>query len=120
MTLILAASLLAAQVAAPQIIETSPVPLDQTQQIALRCSVAFALASRQQQDGTVADESWPELAERGREYFVRSMARIMDETGATRTGLGEYLRPESEALQQPGRLEEIMPSCLLMLDASGL
>lgn len=111
--------MLAAQPAAPAITMT-PVPLDIRQQTALRCSVAIAMGAEQQRMGKPEDSSWPDLTTRGREYFVRSLAQLMDETGATREGIALYARPEVEALKQPGRLTEIMPACLAMLDASGL
>ena len=105
---------------APPTITMSPIPLEIRQQTALRCSVAIAMAAEQQRMGSAEDKSWPDLTTRGREYFVRSMAQLMDETGATREGIALYARPEVEALKQPGRLAEVMPACLVMLDASGL
>ena len=116
---ILSSLLLAAQPAPPAITMT-PAPLEIRQQTALRCSVAIAMAAEQQRMGTATDETWPNLTERGREFFVRSLAQLMDETGMTREGLALYARPEVETLKQPGRLAEVMPGCLLLLDASGL
>ncbi|QKG70586.1 hypothetical protein [Erythrobacter mangrovi] len=100
--------------------EAAPVPLDIQQQTALRCSMAIAMAAERQRAGTVGDHAWPDLSERGREFFVRSLAQLMDDTGLTREGLVKQARPEVDALQQPGRLAEVMPGCLLLLDASGL
>ncbi len=97
-----------------------PAPLPAPQQAALRCSVAVAIAAEQQRVGKPADANWPDLRERGREFFVRSLAQLMDDTGYTRESLTVHGRLVAEELQEPGRLEEIMPACLLMLDASGL
>lgn len=120
MSLVLAASLLAAQAAAPLAVDTPSKPLTMEQQTAVRCSVAFALAAQRQKAGAGADPGWPDLSTRGREYFVRTMAQLMDETGVTRSGLAQYIQPETAALEAPGQLEQVMPSCLVMLEASGL
>ena len=117
---IILASLLAAQASMPLEERSDLVPLPVAQQTALRCSVAIAVAAEQQRAGTAANDSWPELTERGREFFVRSMAQLMDDTGMTREQLALYARPEVEALKDPQRLEQVMPACLLMLEASGL
>ena len=92
------------------------------QQAALRCAVAVALAAEQQKAGTGSPADWPDLAadNRGREFFVRTMVQLMDETGATREEIADRARAEAQDLQTGGRLIEVMPACLLMLQASGL
>lgn len=117
---ILAALLLAAQSAVPPAVSAEPTPLPIAQQSALRCSIAIAMAAEQQRAGQAADAGWPDLTARGREFFVRSMAKLMDEAKLTRPALTIHARTEVEALKQPGRLREVMPACLLLLDASGL
>ena len=89
----------------------TPAPLNAAQQGALRCSAAFAL---------VAALEYPPMAERGREFFVRSGAQLMDQAGLTRATIEERLRAEAGAILADGSLDEIMPPCLLLLDASGL
>ena len=111
---------LAAQPAMPVEPETTLVPLPIAQAAALRCSVAIALAAERQRLGQAAGKDWPDLTGRGREFFVRSLARLMDDTGMGREQLMLYARPEVEALGEPGALEAVMPGCLLMLEASGL
>lgn len=115
----LAPALLLAQAPSPEN-GVDPVPLDIQQQTALRCSMAIAMAAEQQRAGAATDQGWPDLTERGREFFVRSLAQLMEDTGLTRDGLVAQARPEVETLKQPGRLAEVMPGCLLLLDASGL
>ena len=90
------------------------------QKTALRCSVAFALVAEGQARGdpTVAD--YPPLGERGREFFVRSSAQIMDETGMSREAVAGLLAAEVAGLQEPETLASVMPPCLLLLDASGI
>lgn len=90
------------------------------QKTALRCSTAFAVVAKKQALGDPAVADYPPLGERGREFFVRSSAQIMDETGMSREAVAELLAAEIAALQEPGALDEVMPPCLLLLDASGL
>ena len=63
---------------------------------------------------------YPLLAARGREFFVRSNAQLMDEAGLDRAAIEARLRAEADAIVAEGSLDEIMPPCLLLLDASGL
>ncbi len=111
-------------IAAPntQIIEreTNLVPLPVQQQTALRCSVAMALAAERQRLGQAAEQGWPDLTTRGREFFVRSLAQLMDDTGMNRERLMLYSRVEAASLSETGALEAVMPGCLLLLDSSGL
>ncbi len=103
-----------------QLNEAEPAPLPVAQQTALRCSIAIAMAAERQRIGEPTDPDWPELSERGREFFVRSLAKLMEDAGLTRDALMAHGRSEVEELEQPGRLEEVMPACLLLLEASGL
>lgn len=114
---LLAALALAAQSAAPH--TAQPIALTIEQQSALRCSVAVALAAEQQRAGQASGKDWPDLTIRGREFFVRSLARLMDDAGLTRPMLTARAQRETGQLKQPGRLDEVMPACLLLLDASG-
>ena len=52
--------------------------------LALRCGAVFAITASEQARGLPQANKWPALATRGREFFVRSAARIMDETGLAR------------------------------------
>ena len=94
----------------------------------LRCSAVFAIVAGEQQRGVAAALAYPPLAERGREYFVRSSVRLMDDLAISREQVETSLRGEVGALQQaaaeaPDRaayLDEVMQPCLLALEASGL
>ena len=102
-------------------VELIPLPLEQ--QTALRCSVAIAIATERQRSGGDVPADWPDLLEnnRGQEFFVRSLAKLMDDTGLPRDGLAAYGRKEAEAFKaEPEALEAIMPACLALLEASGL
>jgi hypothetical protein len=112
LALVLAAPALA-QAPAPE-----PQPLSLQQAAALRCSAAFALGAAAQARGEGRD--WPPLAARGREFFVRSSAQIMDETGRSRDLVALELTREAQALAAPEALAVAMGPCLLLLDASGI
>ena len=111
------AVLLAAGVAAQDTPRPEP-SLSMEQRTALRCSAAFAIVSTLQARGEATE--YPALGKRGREFFVRSAARIMDEAGLTRADLGAAMQGEALALSSDGALERTMPACLLLLDASGV
>lgn len=110
---------LAALVAAPaNAAAPEPAPLTLQQGAALKCSAAFALGAAAQQRGE--GKQWPDLSVRGREFFVRTSARVMDETGWSRDLVSLRLVQEANALSQPATLALAMPPCLSLLAASGL
>ena len=112
--LLAGAAPLAAQTAAPP----APPPLTMQQATSLKCSAAFALGTAMQARGEGA--GWPPLATRGREFFVRASAQLMDDSGRTREQVAGDLKREAAALAAPGALASAMPPCLLLLDAAGL
>lgn len=131
MQLLLAAMLLAAQPApgaaaapgAPAAPDAAPgagePALTAHQATSLRCGVAFAIGARLQAGGT-APAGWPPLEVRGKEFFARVMARLMDDTGASRDTLAAMALRETGALRDPAALAAVMPACLPLLDAAGL
>jgi hypothetical protein len=94
----------------------------------LRCSAAFAIIASEQARGVETALAYPPLQERGKEYFVRSGARLMDELGLTRESLQAMLQAEvarlqkqSDTAEQPGAMvDAVMQPCLLSLEVSGL
>jgi hypothetical protein len=82
----------------------APLPdLTLEQSGALRCSVAFGRGHKAQ------------------EFFVRTTARLMDELGADRrTIMGLVMREHTALAETPEQLDEVMPACLMLLDAAGL
>ena len=96
------------------------VQLDTAQRGAIRCSAAFAIVAERQRQGDADALEYPPLGERGREFFVRVGAQLMDEAGLNRTSLEAELRSEANAILAEDSLDEIMPPCLLLLDAAGL
>lgn len=99
----------------------APLPdLTLDQRTALRCAAAFALGAEAQARGDPQALALPPLAQRGREYFVRLSARIMDETGLPREAVAQILASEAEALVRSGQRHAAVPPCLVLLDAAGL
>ena len=109
--------------AAPLIDPTMPdaaAPMSLEQQAALRCSAAFALVSAGQERGNEAALAYPPLGERGKEFFVRSMAQVMDDTGMTREQVSRLVAQSAQELRDGNGIKDAMPACLLLLDASGV
>lgn len=100
-------------------VSAQAVELSESQRAAIRCSAAFALVSGRQTQNAGQSE-WPELAERGREFFVVTLAGIMEERSLDRATLEREVRMEAQRLSEAGEVEQIMPACLLMLQAAGL
>ena len=105
---------------APAPATAEPASLSQENRALLRCAAAFALVARGQADGDAAAKAWPDLTTRGREFFVRAMAQLMDETGSDRAAITALAQTEAQALTANGDIAKIMPSCLLMLEAARL
>lgn len=86
----------------------------------LRCAVAFGVVHQGQRQGVPGFDAYPVMAERGQEFFVRTTAKLMDDLGADRDTIMALVQQETIGLNSPERLGEVMPACLMMLDASGL
>lgn len=98
----------------------SPAPLTLQQQTTVRCAAAFALVAEGQANGNDAALKHPELGTRGKEFFVRALAQLMDETGMDRAAISALMSAESQRLWDEDGVDEVMPGCLLLLDASGI
>lgn len=116
-------TLLIAILASPVLAQEAPaVPqLNMQQQASLKCGTAFAVVARGQATGHAAMLEYPDMSGRGLEFFVRTTAALMDETGADREAMRALATTEALALAgDPAAVSDIMPACMLMLDASGL
>lgn len=123
--MLLAAALLASLQASPaaQAAETSSpaaAQLSLENQTLLRCSAAFALVSYGQENGNEAALAWPRLDPQGREFFVRALARLMDDTGMTRDQVSALASAEAQRLLDENQVDAVMPACLALLETSGL
>jgi hypothetical protein len=112
-------SLLAAALAL-QAAPAAPPPLSQENRALLRCAVAFAMVSGGQANGDADALKWPQLGARGREFFVRAMAQLMDATGRDRGSISALANSEAQALAAGDEVGKIMPACLIMLEASAV
>ena len=113
------AAAIALLAATPLLAQAPAKPLTMEQQTSLRCSAAFAIVAARQNAGAV--RTYPELTQRGREFFVRSGARLMDDAGLTRAQVQALMEAEARTLAADNQaLQDVMPACLLLLDASGL
>ncbi len=112
--------------ALPVAAQTTAQPrLTLAQETTLRCSAAFGLIAYDQKRGAPGANAFPPLGERGREFFVRTTARLMDETGASRETVQALLKVRVGELQK-GAVEAANPgefvgrtvrACLPLLDA---
>lgn len=116
-------ALLLAALPAPLAAQTGLVDLA----AALRCSAAFGLIAAEQQRGVAsALKDYPPLSQRGREFFVQTGARLMDEQKLTREQVQVRFKAEVDKLQAEAvaapdsvaKVRSIMLPCLAMLDAT--
>lgn len=108
--------------APPGGVRIDQLPIEQA--AAARCAIAFAAVSRWQTVGDARGQAYADMAGGGgREFFVRVMAKLMDEAGLTREdvvaltarGVEEHDRPGGDA-----RISAMMPACRAMKSAAGL
>lgn len=102
----------------PGSIELAPLPLEQ--QSALRCAVAVAVVDGLQKQGDENGTRYAAMGTRGQEFFVRSLAQVMDEADLSRTTLRLHVAEEVRRFEDREQLHAVMPGCQLLLDASGL
>jgi hypothetical protein len=98
----------------------APPVLSQQDRALLRCAAAFAVVSNRQANGSTSAQQWPLLGTRGREFFVRAMAQLMDTSGFDRDGIAALVSDEAKAMVTKDEVDKVMPTCLTMLESSGL
>jgi hypothetical protein len=102
--------------------------LNSDQELLLRCSAVFGIIASDQARGIESARAYPPLAVRGREYFVRAGARLIDELGLTDEQVRAMVNQEVQTLQAQSAaaadpaiyVDTIMQACLVSLEASGL
>ena len=114
-----------ALLAAPALAQTAaPLPaLKPDQQAALHCSAVFARIAHERADPAMAARL-PDPGPRGSEYFARTGARLMDDTGATRPQIAQMFRGAVAEVDRtleasPDRaaaLRSAMVPCQILLD----
>jgi hypothetical protein len=90
-------------------------PLTGEEQMGLTCASAFALVAAGQARGDAGMAQYPPLAQRGREYFVRLAAQLMDDAGLDQAGLRAAAEARTAPLRRSG-VAGVMPACLAALD----
>jgi hypothetical protein len=122
MTRIAILAALALTLAAPALAQQArPAPqLNDDQKTLLHCSATFALVSGRQHAKDPQALAFPDVTERGREYFVRAMVQLMDQAGLDHDAIRSLVAQEAAGLQDPAVLYKQMPACLASLQASGL
>ncbi len=95
-------------------------PLKPAAQESLRCAAAFATVANAQARGDREALAYPPLDQRGREFFTRVSAKLMDDTGMNRGEVAARLKSEAEKLYSAHSAYQLMPGCMVLLDASGL
>lgn len=115
-----AAALLACLPLSAALAQSTVVDLD----TAVRCSAAFGITAADQQRGLASAKQYPPLALRGREFFVQTGARLMDQQKLSREQVQARMRAEVGKLQretaaasEPGTaFKAVMTPCLSLLD----
>ncbi len=106
----------------PALTSLAQLPIEES--VGPRCAVAFAIVGRWQRAGDARGAEYPDMEnEGGREFFVRSMATLMERHNLSREAASSLIGREAQTLASPQGAEQIeamMPSCLLLLDAAGL
>jgi hypothetical protein len=114
--------------AVPSAAQNASPALSLEQQMLLRCSAAFGIVANEQERGVTSTNTYPVLTVRGKEFAVRSGARLIDELHISREQYAALFKAEVERLQtgsmeadEPAAyVDSVMRPCLAFLDASGL
>ena len=95
----------------------APRPLTGEERTGLRCAAAFAQVAVQQGRGEAEALRYPPMVPRGREFFVRLSAQLMDDAGLDEAGIRAAVEGEARDLARSGGVDPIMPLCLRILNA---
>lgn len=105
----------------PVITDLAQLPL--TEAAAPRCGIVFALIEAAQQAGDSEAKQWPDLANaNGREFFVRAMAKLMEDRGLDQLAVRALAEREAVRLSNEDNRQAhaLMEPCLLMKQTAGL
>lgn len=94
-----------------------PRALTAPERMGLRCAAAFAVVAAGQARGEAAMKAYPPMVPRGREFFVRMAAQLMDSAGLDEAGIRAAAEVQARAMQAEGGVATVMPSCLKVLEA---
>lgn len=93
---------------------------------AVRCAALFGIVAGEQARGQADAQRFPPLAQRGREFFVRTGAELMDAEGLDRAAMqarmqAEVGRIQAESAAAPDArrfVDAAMQPCLTLLDTA--
>ncbi len=93
---------------------------------AVRCAALFGIVAGEQARGQADAQRFPPLAQRGREFFVLTGARLMDAEGLDRAAVQARLHAEVDRIQAESAaapsarayVDAAMQPCLALLDAN--
>lgn len=111
-----------APAAQPPVTSLDELPVEQG--AAARCAIAFAVVSRWQKSNDTRGAAYGNMEEAGgREFFVQTMAKLMERTGMTREQILTLSFDEVNKLDNAegeARIAAMMPPCLTIKQAAGL
>lgn len=106
-----------ALIATPLAAAAQPAPLSLEHRMLLRCAATAAMVAYGQEKGDPAMADYPDLRERGRDFFIRASVRVMDEAGLDRGLVETALRAEAADIAAAGSVHQMMPVCLPLIPA---
>jgi hypothetical protein len=95
----------------------APRGLTEAEHTGLRCAAAIAMGAGAQARGEGWAKAYPPLGPRGREFFVRLAAQLMDQAGLDQAGVQAAAQAEAADIRRSGGPGPVMPFCLRLLDA---
>lgn len=107
--------LLASMFALAAVPQEGPPQLSLEHRMLVRCSAAFAMVAMGQANGQEDALRYPDLSERGEEFFVRASAQVMDEADLDRAQISAALSAEAQDLWDNDTIDDVMPACLGLL-----
>ena len=101
--------------------QAAPAPqLDNAQQTSLKCAITLSIGTELQRRGDPVAAGWPPLGDRARDFFVRVMAQLMDDTGMTHDQVAALVREQSKPLADKKVVSRAMPGCVELMKDSGV
>lgn len=106
-----------ALIATPLAAMAQPAALSLEHRMLLRCAATAAMVAHGQQSGDPAMADYPDLRERGRDFFIRASVRVMDEASLERGIVEAALRAAAADIAAAGAVHQMMPVCLPLIPA---
>ena len=78
----------------------------------LRCAATAAMVAAAQEAGDPKMADYPDMRERGREFFIRTSVQVMDEARVSRETVEARLFTEARDIRAAGTVHQMMPVCL--------